>query len=476
MEFLDSSAKLASAVKGGDWIVVLDFIRGLSIPDDLLVDLYEHICIEFLEKSEFDVVETLLFATTPLSVLKYGDPVSSMRFRRLETALVARSNVLENAYRGMTRHSRRDELAEKLMSHLESVPSARLITMLGDSVRFRVQREGLQAHRRKFDMLRGVFRSDSTTFVTTVLTQFTIPGDSRPKTAAFHPGGRYLVVGSSDGLIEVYSVSDWKVADDLPYQARGEFLIHDACVTALSFDQTGSRLASGDNTGKLCVWDFHSGDRMKEVQSSPRGVITCLRLDTEGNRIYVASGDGFVRIHGLKSGSVLKEFAIAESVSAHGRFSITGFFCSGGTDGILRAYSCQSCTIHREMTFPGSGTHVIRGVDIINRLENQESVIVTYDAAPTVMYDMLSGHVLREFSIPDIGAGDSFIYSTPSPNCEYLYCISTRGKLYCFEIDSAKLVNVVPSFKGEVVTAIHHPNRAILIVVSSDGTVYVIGN
>lgn len=475
MHFLDSSAKLRTAIQVGDWDVCLELLSGLSIPENVLVDLYEHVCIEFLERGETEVAEALLFATGPLSYLQFGDPLAALRFRRLETGLTDCSVLLADPYRGVTRNARRDQLAEELMSQVECIPSGRLVTLLGDAMRFQAQTREPSINREKFDVLRGAFHSDTTmTFVSAIVAQISIPAGSIPEAIVFHPRGSYLVVGSSDGLIEVYSDVNWNLALDLTYQNRGEFLIHDACVTALSFDSTGSMLVSGDKTGQVCLWDFKSGKRLKQFQSSPRGAVTCLKLDSGSSRIYVSSDDACVRIHGIKSGAVLKEFTFVDSISSHGRFSRSDFY-TGGSDGILRIYSCESCTLQKEIVFPGSGAHVIRSVNIMYRSENQESIIVTYDAAPVVIFDGQSGMVLREYSIPDTSTGDSFVNSISSAHSEYLYCISTNGKLYCFDHTSGKLLNVTSVFKGEAISALHHPTRAIVLVVSFDGTVYVIG-
>jgi hypothetical protein len=132
--------------------------------------------------------------------------------------------------------------------------------------------------------------------------------------------------------------------------------------------------------------------------------------------------------------------------------------------------------IRSEFTFTGPGTCIIRGVHVVDGPETHETVLVTYDGAPTTRLDTTSGSILTEYATPEIAGGDSFMYSLSSTYAEYVYCMSRKGKVFCFDLSAGKLLNVIPVFEGEFKAAVHHPTSAIMVVASSHGTVYILGN
>jgi WD40 repeat-containing protein SMU1 len=479
LDFLDSVDKLTFAIKDGDWVAVFDAIRNLSLPDGFLVDLYEHVCLEFLERGEWEVSETLLSASAPLRKMQSSDPMSSARLNRLQALLDSRRVLKTDPYQGVTRQKRRIELIDKLISFIYCAPSKRLMSMLGDAIRCNNGFRQVDSDRMSFDPIRGVLRPDaSRSCITSVKTLIQLPDGSKPECLAFHPDGQFLVTGSSDGMIEFYSEKDWKVSHELAFQQRGDFLVHDHSVTSLGFDQTGCTLASGDKSGKVCVWKFPSGDLVRTVHCSQRGAITAIRVDSDSNRLFVASDDGMVRVYGLKSGTKMKELAISNALVCKFSLFPNALLYSGGTDGVLKRMSCDSGTISQEVPFPGIGAHVINWIEVIETSSRSDgSVIVTYDGAPSVHFDGTSSVVMGEYATPEIHAdGDSFMCSIASKKSGYVYCISKRGKLYCFDLNSAKCLNVFSFAEKEIKAAMHHPCRGILAVASSTGTIYVLGN
>lgn len=442
----------------------------------MLVDLYEHICVEFIEQGEFEVADALLKSSHPLSRLREGSAIDVMRIRRLEKLVREGTIPVDDPYHGKSRDECRKVLAERIFSAIECVPRGRLLSLLGDAMQYRSETVLKHADRVTFDLLKGVFKSDmSSNYVSSLVTRIQLPGASRPECMAFHPQDDFLVTGSSDGLIEVYSGSNWSISRDLVYQTRGDFMVHDTCVTALAFDNVGDMLASGDKSGKVCIWRFVSGEEVKSFQSSKRGIIASLRLDSLGGRVYVSSDDGIVRIHGLKSGSILREFAYPDALSGRCTFSSAGRFYAGGIEGILRTFTCENGAQIHEIASPGEHAHIIRDLDVVTKDQQQEYVLVTYDGAPSVLMDTSTGVVVREYSNPEGEAVDSFVRSVVSQNMNYLYSVSTKGKFFCFDLKSGKLLNVNPILKGEIKMLLHHPNRAIVVVASSDSSIYVVG-
>jgi WD40 repeat-containing protein SMU1 len=479
LDFLDSLDKLTASIRDGDWITVFDSTRNLSLPDEFLVDLYEHVCLEFLERGEYEVSETLLTSSGPLSKMKSSDPMLSTRYQKLQSLIEGKRSIKSDSYQGVTREMRRIQLVDKLSSSIQCAPSGRLVSILGDAIKRSPSAMESTSNRMNFDPIRGVLRPDtSLSFINSISTLIKLPEGSKPQCLAFHPMGKFLVTGSSDGMVEIYSEKDWRISHELPFQQRGDFLVHDYGVTALGFDQTGSTLASGDKSGKVCVWKFLTGELVRTVQCCSRGVISEIIVDSYSNRLFAATDDGVVRIYGLKSGTKLKEFEFSNASVSRFLLVPNALFYSGGNDGVVRWMSCDSGNILQEVPFPGKGTHVIHGIDIVESASHDTaSIIVTYDGAPSILFDVESSVVVKEYSTPEITAGgDSFMCSIASKKSGYVYCISKRGKLFCFDLNSAQLLNVLSVVEGEVQAVVHHPNRGIMAVASSNGSIYILTN
>lgn len=117
-----------------------------------------------------------------------------------------------------------------------------------------------------------------------------------------------LTSGSKDGFIEVWDVDKCKLRNDLPYQAKEEFMMHDKGVTAQAYNQDGTLLATGSESGEVKVWKLDSGLCLRRFDRAHNQSIHSICFSMDGTQLLTGSFDGLIRIHGLKSGQTLKEF------------------------------------------------------------------------------------------------------------------------------------------------------------------------
>ena len=74
------------------------------------------------------------------------------------------------------------------------------------------------------------------------------------------------------------------------------------CSRALRFSPDGTILASGDEWGKVSLWDIAKGNRLREFQAHKR-IVSALRFSPDGRRVASGSIDGTIKLWDVASGS-----------------------------------------------------------------------------------------------------------------------------------------------------------------------------
>ena len=191
----------------------------LRLPRALLSDVYEHLALELLELREIDTARQVLRTAEPMAAMKAREPE---RYAHLES-LAGRPffDAREGYPDGATKERRRAYLAEKLRAEVASVPPSRLLTLLGQALKWQ-QLHGQLAPGARFDLLHGsaarvVIEPEAR--VTTAGPSIKFGKKSHAECAAFSPDGQYLISGSVDGFIEVWDFEKGKLRLDLAYQA-----------------------------------------------------------------------------------------------------------------------------------------------------------------------------------------------------------------------------------------------------------------
>jgi serine/threonine protein kinase len=128
--------------------------------------------------------------------------------------------------------------------------------------------------------------------------RFVITAQGGKCIVAFSPDGQSIAsAGATDGAITITDASSGLVRKSIPVDgANGE-----AWAWCLAFDHEGKRLALGDTTGGIGVWDAETGELQRKWQAHEREVI-CLAFNLNGQRLISCSHDGHTKHWDLPSG------------------------------------------------------------------------------------------------------------------------------------------------------------------------------
>ncbi len=324
---------------------------------------------------------------------------------------------------------------------------------------------------------------------------------ARADVVVFSPDGAYLLSGSSDGFVEAYDVSTGRIATTLEYQAKEEFLLHDTGITALAFSRDGVLLASGTSSGEIKLWDFATGTCLHKLSQAHSKTVTSLQFSPDGTQLLSSSQDHTVRIHGLKSGRVLKEFRhqsgpVASAVFADDASSVI----TAAEDGVLRVWSAKSAEMTGEIALsPTASVPVpLTGVvplphrpdafvvqsrsDVVKTvLPRTEVIVQTYTAAAvaagtassstsTSSASSASSSVAGKASGPAHKTSD-LVFASPSAKGKLLFAASPDAVVYCFDTESGRLLHAYKGHAQELLALATHPVRSMVATSSADGQI-----
>lgn len=133
MNTVPNHANFLSNISKGRWNLVLEQISKMYIPKEKLIFLYEQIIYEMVELREIDTAKEL-FQTSVMKELLDTDQTHYFHINEIiESPFFDSSKV----YEGTSKSKRRNAIITLLSNEISSVPANRLMTIIGESLKWR---------------------------------------------------------------------------------------------------------------------------------------------------------------------------------------------------------------------------------------------------------------------------------------------------------------------------------------------------
>ncbi|KAJ1920828.1 hypothetical protein H4219_001064 [Mycoemilia scoparia] len=472
---VDNVEELKNSIVKGQWDDVLEKVSSSGIAPSKLIDLYEQIVLELAESKETVLARALLRQTETMNILK---DCNQKRFIRLEKVVSSSIIDSQSLYpKNQSKEKRRKEISEALEKDIVSASPSRLLTLLNQAVKWQ-QQQGIIAPGAPIDLFMGTSlaaKEEEDQIPIQLHTSIKFPKKQTAKTAVFSPDGQYFVTGSADGFVEVWNYMTGKLRKDLKYQAEDNLMMMESSVIALAFSSDSNKLASADQQGKIKIWRVGNGSCIKRIASAHSQGITSLCFSPDNAQVISTSFDGTIRIHGLKSGKMLKEYR------GHTTYVNTAIFkpdmtqiISGSSDGSIKIWDYKTTNCLKTVHINDLKTK-IASQDSINSIilhpTSKDSVIVC-NRSQRFYVLTFDGKVVRDIGLShDVEV--TFINVVPSQNGKYIYALAENSVLYAFDFESGDLVTQFKVSESEVTGLVHHPSSNIIATTQNDRYVHI---
>ena len=253
-------------------------------------------------------------------------------------------------------------------------------------------------------------------------------------------------------------------------------MMHDDPVLCSAFSRDGEFLVTGCQAGQVKVWKLKTGALLRKFPKAHPEGITSVSFSADGTQILSTSFDCSVRLHGIRSGKMLKEFRGHTSYVNAACFSQSGDVFSSASDGTIKHWDAKSTDCLRTIrpgVDPSSGgglkeeaVHTLQMLP--GGVTGQAELIFACTKSCRAYLLTMQGDTVAVLSSGTLEGGD-FVCATVSPRGKWVYCAGEDGVVYVFSVHSGQLELALPASDKEIIGIAHHPLRNRLITYTDDG-------
>lgn len=362
-----------------------------------------------------------------------------------------------------------------ILDQVPLVPPNRLQSLIQSALRWEEHNNQIPSNA-VYDLFHGVVPVDTTSAALdklpkTVFNTVQLPTGSHVECAAFSSDGSYFVVGTADGFLEVWDPVKGALRTDLPYQTgENDVMVMPGAITCLAFSEDCEFLACGTISGGVGVWRLSTGKLVKAFPKSHEQCITHLAFSADNQSVLSCGFDNQIRILGMKSGRVLKEFRGHQSYVNCALWLEGGkFILSASHDGSVRLWDSQRVECIGSFLPPESNALSPPPIRIIVPLRATEN--------DSLFLVVAQSHSMHIFSL----AQRAFLGKLSNKTSNFVSAIVRKGTVFALLEDGNVLAfrpeegsGVVSSVKVCEVEPINlccHPSLSTLVTFDISGTV-----
>ena len=258
---------------------------------------------------------------------------------------------------------------------------------------------------------------------------------------AFSPDGQILALGTYDGSVQLWQVSEGTLLRTLEENGSE--------VECVAFSPDGQILASGSHDGNVQLWQVSDGTLLRTLEGNPDFQRTSVAFSPDGQTLASASYDGSVQLWQVSDGTLLHNLDVnGSSVAFSPDLRV---MASGSYDGTVRLWRVPNGTLRR--TLKGD-------TEIINSLTfspDGQTLASSPEGAPVQLWRVSNGTLLR--TLEDSARSISF-----SPDGQTL-AIGVR----LWRISDGALLRTLLAFGSSV--AFSPDRQTLAFIVVNDGSV-----
>eukprot|EP00004_Rigifila_ramosa_P010875 TRINITY_DN2297_c0_g1_i3.p1 TRINITY_DN2297_c0_g1~~TRINITY_DN2297_c0_g1_i3.p1 ORF type:complete len:281 (+),score=66.83 TRINITY_DN2297_c0_g1_i3:183-1025(+) len=274
-------------------------------------------------------------------------------------------------------------------------------------------------------------------------------------------------------------------------------MMHNAAVLCIGVHPDNELICTGAFDGSVKVWRIKTGECLQRFDKAHLQGVTSVCFSREGFQVLSSSYDGLLRLHGVKSGKMLREFR------GHGSFVNSACvikdgskIVSGSSDGSAKIWDFR--TTECMFTFvPPQRVHTaetpVNSVQLVN-FRQDENVLVC-NRSNSLFLINLRGQLLKTFSAdpaaavhsapaaPQSGkrpigeakaaASDDFVTATVSPLGQLVYAATESGLVLVFSVKTGRVDEQMQAHPSDVIATAHHPTRSVVATCGGDATLKV---
>ena len=441
-------------------------------------------------KRDNETAEILLENLPVLRHLKESDPQRHFKLSRLLADDEVNEKKVKEIFGGNSNLDQRKLLAEEIAAELDTVEPARLMTLIGQALKWQ-KHVGLLAKGVRFDILKNA-AAEKQDLVDEVVSRnektIKFGKTTEADCVKFSNDGQYLVSGSSDGFIEIWDYETGQLRKDLVYQANDALMMHSDAVLCLDFSRDGEFLASGSQSGELKVWKIASGKCVKKIKNCHPSGIGHVNFSSIGLEILTCGAgttEDTFKLQGLVSGRTLREFRGHKAqVTVAKYFKDDKYVISGSSEGevcVWDSVTSECLTRFSSATSVASSPNLFSVIDLIFPIRRSSSVDSVIIASQNMLLReyTLNGKLVHSADIieqiqtsesPTRNSKKSFEMSGAalSSHGRIVYCCSDTGFLYVVDLDSWRVLKAVQVHNSNTKGVSHHPHLNVLATFSSD--------